>query len=53
MSEPVDTDPQADAQELLRRAAQDLATQQAATKAKQQQGGPGTREGVLPAGSGH
>lgn len=53
MTEPVDTDPQANAAELLRRAAQDLAAQQAATKAKQQQGGPGTREGVLPGTSGH
>lgn len=50
MSEPIDTDPQADAAELLRRAAQDLAAAQAATAAKQAQGGPGTRQGVLPSG---
>jgi hypothetical protein len=48
VSEPIDTDPQADAQELLRRAAQDLANAQAATAAKQAQGGPGNRQGVLP-----
>jgi hypothetical protein len=50
VSEPVDTDPQADAQELLRRAAQDLAAAQAAAQAKQAQGGTGTRQGVLPDG---
>jgi hypothetical protein len=50
---PVADDATASAPELLARAAQDLAATQAATKAKQQQGGPGTREGVLPAGNGH
>jgi hypothetical protein len=49
----VTDDATASAPELLARAAQDRATQQAAAKAKQQQGGPGTREGVLPAGNGH
>jgi hypothetical protein len=34
MSEPVDTDPQADAAELLRRAAQDLAEAQARSEAR-------------------
>ena len=47
---PVADDATASAPELLARAAQDLAAQQAATAKKQQQGGPGTREGVLPSG---
>jgi len=50
---PVADDATASAPELLARAAQDRAAQQAATKAKQDQGGPGTREGVLPSGGGH
>lgn len=49
MSEPVATDPQANAQELLARAAQDLANTQAAAAAKAAQGGTGTRQGILPA----
>jgi hypothetical protein len=53
VTEPVDTDPQANAQELLRRAAQDLANALAATRAKQAQGGTGTRQGVLPSGNSH
>lgn len=51
MSKPVDTDPQADAAELLRRAAADLAAAQQAAAAKQAQGGTGVRQGVLPGGS--
>jgi hypothetical protein len=50
---PVAEDATASAPELLARAAQDLAAAQAAAEAKQAQGGPGTREGVLPSGSGH
>lgn len=38
--------------QLLASAANDLATQRAATRAKQDQGGPGQRDGVLP-GGGH
>lgn len=36
--------------QLLARAAKDYATQQAATHEKQEQGGPGVRQGVLPGG---
>jgi hypothetical protein len=50
MSEPVATDPQASAAELLRRAQQDYAATQAAAREKQAQGGPGTRQGILPGG---
>ncbi len=49
---PVDADAQATAAELHTRAAQDLAATQAATRAKQAQGGTGTRQGILPGGGG-
>ncbi|MFB7440225.1 hypothetical protein ACFC01_18010 [Streptomyces mirabilis] len=50
MIEPVDTDPQAGPAELLRRAQQDYAATQVAARAKQAQGGPGEREGIIPGG---
>lgn len=48
---PVTDDAQATAAQLQARAAADLATQQAATRAKQNQGGTGTRQGILPGGT--
>ncbi|MGW1497556.1 hypothetical protein ACWCQW_03010 [Streptomyces mirabilis] len=50
MIEPVDTDQNATLAELLRRAQQDYAHAQAAARAKQAQGGPGEREGIIPGG---
>lgn len=50
MSEPVDTDQNATLAELLRRAQQDYAATQADARAKQAQGGPGEREGIIPGG---
>lgn len=46
---PVADDATATAAQLQARAAADYAAQQAATLAKQEQGGTGTRHGVLPA----
>jgi hypothetical protein len=43
-------DVHATAPQLLARAAVDYARQQAATRAKQDQGGTGVRQGILPAG---
>jgi hypothetical protein len=45
---PVTEDQNATAQQLLARAATDLAAAQAAAQAKAAQGGTGTRQGVLP-----
>ncbi|NEE12009.1 hypothetical protein G3M58_36825 [Streptomyces sp. SID7499] len=47
---PVHEDSNATVAQLQQRAAADLAATRAATKAKQQQGGTGTRQGVLPGG---
>lgn len=47
---PIADDVHATAPEVLARAAADYAAQQAATRTKQQQGGTGAREGVLPSG---
>lgn len=47
---PIHDDAGATVEQLLARAAADLATQQTATRAKEQQGGPETRQGVLPGG---
>lgn len=49
---PVANDANATAAELHARAAQDLAATQAAARAKQAQGGTGTRQGILPGGGG-
>jgi hypothetical protein len=49
---PAVTDQGAIIVELLARAANDYATQQAANRQKQEQGGPEQRDGVLP-GSGN
>jgi hypothetical protein len=49
---PAVTDQNATTAQLLARAANDYATQQAANRNKQEQGGPGQRDGVLP-GSGN
>lgn len=49
---PVTDDAHATTTQLQQRAAQDRAAQQAAAKAKQAQGGTGTRQGILP-GGGH
>lgn len=45
---PVTEDQAATAVQLLARAAQDLEAARAAAAAKAAQGGPGTRQGVLP-----
>jgi hypothetical protein len=47
---PVADDAHATAAELLARAARDYSNTQAATQARQAQGGQETREGVLPGG---
>ena len=49
---PFHDDANATPTQLLAAAANDLATQQAANRAKQEQGGPEQRDGVLP-GSGN
>jgi hypothetical protein len=49
---PVAEDATATPEQLLARAAQDLAAAQAAARNKAEQGGPGQRQGVLP-GGGH
>lgn len=48
---PVVDDATATAAQLQARAAADLAAQQAATRAKQEQGGTGVRQGVLSSGT--
>ena len=48
---PFHDDANATPAQLLAAAANDLATQQAANRAKQEQGGPEQRDGVLPGGS--
>lgn len=45
---PFHDDQNATPTQLLAAAANDLAQQQAYTREKQQQGGPGVRQGVLP-----
>lgn len=50
---PVDQDANATAAELIARAAQDLANQQAAARKKAEQGGTGQRGGVLHGEGGH
>lgn len=47
---PFHDDANATPAQLLARAADDLAQQQAATRAKEQQGGSEQRQGVLPGG---
>jgi hypothetical protein len=49
---PVAADLNASAPQLLARAAHDYAQAQAAARTKDDQGGPGTRQGILP-GGGH
>lgn len=49
---PVDLDVHAIAPELLARAHTDYAAQQAAARAKQEQGGTGERHGILPSEQG-
>lgn len=48
---PAVTDQNATPDQLLARAAADYAQAQAATRAKQEQGGPEQRDGVLPGGN--